>query len=112
MSYIVGSLGNVEVNANGSACTALGQITFTLPDPSVIFGLFPHVNVGPVSRSDVAAAAAASGGKYTEEQLMAALAAQGKTVDQGFLASLPPWALPAGLAALVGGFLLLRRKKG
>jgi len=111
MSYLAG---NMEAHSNGMMTRASLGATITLPDPSTFFGtlhnLLPAFSTSnaPVPASEVKDAAATSG--LTEEQIRAMLAQQGRKVDDSFMASLPKWALPVGLAAVVGGFILLRKK--
>ena len=112
MSYLVG---NLETSPKGLMKVQGLGATITLPDPSTFFGTlhnllpaFSTSNNAPVPASEVKDAAATSG--LTEEQIRAMLAQQGRTVDDSFMASLPKWALPVGLAAVVGGFVLMRKK--
>jgi len=108
MSYLVG---NLETNSDGMMVPALGQVTLTLPGKEAFKALFPQVALGPSptpEQTQKAVDEAKKSSNLTEEQIKAILAGQ-QPKPAGLLESLPPWAPAAGLAALVGAFLLLRK---
>jgi hypothetical protein len=118
MSYLVGSM---ETHSSGGMVPALGQTTIQLPNVKRAVDLWAEgyrnllpQKVTPTDQTQTvvnAPGGAAPSGVLTEEQIKAMLAAGGdKPASGGLLESLPPWALPVGLAAVVGGFLLMRKK--
>lgn len=115
MSYLVGSM---ETHSSGGMVPVLGQVTLTLPNVKSAVDhwaqgyreLLPGVSTQQQQQQNANVVNGGSG-QLTEEQIRAMLNAGGgtKPASGGFLESLPSWALPAGLAAVVGGFLLLRK---
>lgn len=103
MSYLSG---NLETDSAGSK-PFLGAVTVVFPGLDAFRNLFPHVNP-PASPADIPAAASQAG--MTEEQMRQFLLTNQPPPPKGFMDSLPPWALPVAGVALVGGFLLMRKK--